>query len=78
MNYKALAHQEAAFTLFAFKRCMRDPEGLTPTMRQFYERSIEVLSSKVEACREEESKQRSYSDRVRDSKSQVPNPWANC
>lgn len=77
MNYKALAQEEAAFTLFAFKRALRDRTELTPTMVQFYERSIEVLSSKVAACREEAAKQRSYSDRIRDSKPQVSSPWAN-
>ena len=40
MNYKALAQEEAAFTLFAFKRTLRDRDQLTPTMVQFYERSI--------------------------------------
>ncbi len=77
MNYKALAHEEAAFTLFAFKRALRDRDQLTPTMAQFYERSIEVLSSKVAACREEAAKQRSYADRIRDRDSEISSPWAN-
>ncbi len=46
MNYKALSHAETSFTLFAFKRVLRDHDQLTPTMVQFYERSIVVLKEK--------------------------------
>ena len=77
MNYKALALDEARFTLFAFKRCLRDHDGLTPIMIQFYERSVEVLSQKISSLEEDEQDQRSYGDRVRDRVNQIPTTWPN-
>ena len=77
MNYKALALDEARFTLFAFKRCLRDRDGLTPIMIQFYERSVEVLSQKISSLEEDEQDQRSYGDRVRDRVNQIPTTWPN-
>ena len=75
MNYKALALDEARFTLFAFKRCLRDKSGLTPTMIQFYERSLEILSKKVSTLIEDEKDTRPYGDRARDRLSEVPTTW---
>ena len=75
MNYRALASDEARFALFAFKRCLRDRDGLTPTMIQFYERSVEVLSQKISRLEEDEHDQRPYGDRVRDRINQIPTTW---
>jgi hypothetical protein len=47
MNYQSLTHAEAAFILFSFKRTLRDREGLTPQMVQFYESGIIVLKEKM-------------------------------
>ena len=77
MNYKALALDEARFTLFAFKRCLRDKNGLTPTMIQFYERSVEVLSKKISTLIEDEQDPRPYGDRARDRVSEIPTTWPN-
>lgn len=75
MNYKALAHDEAAFTLFAFKRCLRDADQLTPAMVQFYTRSVEVLSEKLPRLKENAKDQRPYGDRARDRLTQIPTTW---
>ena len=75
MNYKQLAHDEAAFTLFAFKRVLRDRDQLTPAMAQFYERSVDILSKKLPRMEEEANDERSYADRVRDRRSQIPTIW---
>ena len=75
MNYKALAYDEAAFTLFAFKRVLRDRDQLTPAMAQFYERSVDILSKKLPRMEEEANDARSYADRARDRRAQVPTIW---
>lgn len=75
MNYKALSHAETSFTLFAFKRVLRDHDQLTPTMVQFYERSIVVLKEKMLKFESDEKDSRSYGDRARDSKMQIPTLW---
>ena len=77
MNYKALASDEARFTLFAFKRCLRDRDGLTPAMIQFYERSIVVLSDKISRTETDAKDSRPYGDRARDRLNQIPPTWPN-
>ena len=77
MNYKALAHDEAAFTLFAFKRVLRDRDQLTPAMAQFYERSVEILAEKLPRLKEDAKDERSYGDRTRDRNSNIPTTWPN-
>lgn len=77
MNYRALAYDEAAFTLFAFKRCLRDRDGLTPAMVQFYERSITILADKLPRLEQDAKDQRPYGDKLRDRYSQVPTVWPN-
>ena len=75
MNYKVLAHDEAAFTLFAFKRALRDRDQFTPAMVQFYERSVEILSEKLPRLKEQKKDSRSYADRSRDRISEIPTTW---
>jgi len=75
MNYKALAFDEASFTLFAFKRALRDRDQLTPSMVQFYERSIEILGEKLPRLERESSDQRPYGDKSRDRNAQISSPW---
>ena len=75
MNYKALSHAETSFTLFAFKRVLRDHDQLTPTMVQFYEWSIDVLKEKMLKFESDEKDSRPYGDRARDSKMQIPTLW---
>jgi len=75
MNYKALAHDEASFTLFAFKRTLRDRDQLTPAMVQFYERSVEILSEKLPRMEKESHDPRTHGDRVRDRLAQVQTTW---
>ena len=77
MNYKALAHDEAAFTLFAFKRVLRDRDQLTPAMTQFYERSVEILSEKLPRLEENAKDQRPYGDQVRDRNANFQTAWTN-
>ena len=77
MNYKALTHDEAAFTLFAFKRVLQDRDQFTPAMVQFYERSVEILSQKLPRMEAESNDPRSYADQVRDRNAQVPTIWPN-
>ncbi len=75
MNYKALSHAETSFTLFAFKRVLRDHDQLTPTMVQFYERSIVVLKEKMLKFESDEKDNRPYGDRARDREMQVSALW---
>ena len=75
MNYKALAHDEAAFTLFAFKRVLRDRDQLTPAMAQFYERSVNILAEKIPRLKEDAKEERSYGDRVRDRNASIQTTW---
>ena len=77
MNYKALSYDEASFTLFAFKRCLRDRDGLTPAMVQFYERSIAVLAEKLPRLKREFEDPRPYGDQLRDRNSEIPTVWSN-
>ena len=75
MNYKALTYDEASFTLFAFQRVLQDRDQFTPAMVQFYERSVEILSQKLPRMEEEANDTRSYADRARDRRAQVPTIW---
>ena len=77
MNYKALSYDEASFTLFAFKRCLRDRDGLTPAMVQFYERSITVLAEKLPRLEQDAKDQRPYGDKLRDRNSKIPTVWSD-
>lgn len=47
MNIHGLTPTEASFLLFSIKRTLRDPDGLTPDMRQFYESTSHALSEKL-------------------------------
>ena len=77
MNYKALAHDEAAFTLFAFKRVLRDRDQLTPAMAQFYERSVDILAEKLPRLKEDAKDERPYGDRARDRNASIQTAWPN-
>jgi hypothetical protein len=48
MNYFQLSESEARFMLFSFKKTLRDRQGLTPTMEQFYESGVRILRKKLE------------------------------
>ena len=77
MNYKAMSYDETSFTLFAFKRILRDHSQLTPAMVQFYERSIFILKEKMLKLEADEKDKRPYGDRARDRLSQIPTTWPN-
>ena len=47
MNYRELNRDESSFLLFAIKRTLRDREGLTPAMEQFYESTSAILREKL-------------------------------
>lgn len=47
MNTHELTETEASFLLFSIKKTLRDREGLTPEMEQFYESTAEQLSAKL-------------------------------
>lgn len=48
MNYFQLTEDEARFMLFSFKKTLRDRQGLTPSMEQFYESGVRILRKKLE------------------------------
>ena len=75
MNYKQLTRDEAAFLIFSFKRTLRDREGLTPTMVQFYEQSLSILRRKVERIDSARKDGRSLLDEARARKAAIQNPW---
>ena len=75
MNLHALTRDEASFVLFSFKKTLRDRNGLTPTMVQFYENSITTLRQKVERIDRAIASGRSLMDDKRDREAQVENPW---
>ena len=77
MNYKALTEEEARYTLFAFKKCLRDHQGLTPAMIQFYESSISALAEKIPRLEKDATDPRSYGDRVRDRNSKIQTAWTD-
>jgi len=47
MNYRELNRDESSFLLFAIKRTLRDRNGLTPAMEQFYESASAILKVKL-------------------------------
>ena len=53
MNYTHLNHDEAAYTLFAFKRALRDDNMLPTGMAQFFRASVLILQSKLKRMEEE-------------------------
>ena len=77
MNYNSLTEEEARFTLFAFKKCLRDWSGLTPGMIQFYESSIKVLAEKIRQLEKDGKDPRPYGDRVRDRNAEIQTAWTN-
>ena len=77
MNYSKLTRDESAFLIFSFKRTLRDKEGLTPTMVQFYEQSIAILREKVSRIDSARKDGRSLLDDARARKASVPSPWPN-
>ena len=75
MNLKQLTRDEAAFLIFAIKKTLRDREGLTPEMEQFYDNTFDYLRAKVERIDRAEREGRSLLDEARDRNASVPNPW---
>ena len=57
MNYNWLNRDEASFILFSFKKTLRDKDGLTPVMTQFYENGVSVLSNKLKRLENERNGQ---------------------
>lgn len=51
MNIHQLTPTEASYLLFAIRKTLRDENGLTPEMLQFYKSSYDSLSAKLERCR---------------------------
>jgi hypothetical protein len=47
MNYRELNHDESSFLLFAIKKTLRDRQGLTPAMEQFYDSASAILREKL-------------------------------
>lgn len=47
MNIHVLTSTEASYLLFSIKKTLRDRQGLTPEMEQFYESTAEQLSAKL-------------------------------
>ena len=52
MNLHQLTETEASYLLFAIKKTLRDRDGLTPEMTQFYDSTYDALSEKIQRCRE--------------------------
>ena len=57
MNYNWLNRDEASFILLSFKKTLRDKDGLTPVMTQFYENGVSVLSNKLKRLENERNGQ---------------------
>lgn len=77
MNYNSMTEEEARYTLFAFKKCLRDRQGLTPSMIQFYESGMRVLADKIPRLEDYAKDPRPYGDRVRDRNSKVQTAWTD-
>ena len=75
MNLKQLTRDEAAYLIFAIKKTLRDREGLTPEMEQFYDNTFDTLREKVERIDNARKDGRSLLDEKRARDSAVPNPW---
>ena len=77
MNYNSMTEEEARYTLFAFKKCLRDRQGLTPSMIQFYESGMTVLADKIPRLEDDAKDLRPYGDRVRDRNSKIQTAWTD-
>ena len=75
MNLKQLTRDEAAYLIFAIKKTLRDREGLTPEMEQFYDNTFDTLREKVERIDSARKDGRSLLDEKRARSAAVPNPW---
>lgn len=52
MNLHQMTVTEASYLLFAIKKTLRDRDGLTPEMTQFYDSTYDALSAKIQRCRD--------------------------
>ena len=75
MNLNPLTRDEAAMLIFAIKKTLRDREGLTPEMEQFYDSTFDALREKVERIDSARKDGRSLLDEARARKAAVSNPW---
>ena len=75
MNLKHLTRDEAAYLIFAIKKTLRDRQGLTPAMEQFYDATFDYLREKVERIDSARKDGRSLLDEKRARSAAVPNPW---
>jgi hypothetical protein len=75
MNLNSLTRDEAAMLIFAIKKTLRDREGLTPEMEQFYDNTFDTLREKVERIDSAIKDGRSLLDEARIRKAAVSNPW---
>ena len=75
MNLNQLTRDEAAYLIFAIKKTLRDREGLTPEMEQFYDNTFDTLREKVERIDSARKDGRSLLDEKRARDASVPNPW---
>lgn len=71
MNIHQLTPTEASYLLFSVKKTLREPNGLTPEMQQFYTALSNGLSAKLERCRDGGSQAE-----VRDKFAKVRPTWA--
>ena len=75
MNLKHLTRDEAAYLIFAIKKTLRDREGLTPGMEQFYDSTFDALREKVERIDNACEDGRSLLDEKQARDASIPNPW---
>ena len=75
MNLKQLTRDESAMLIFAIKKALREPDGLTPEMLQFYNATFDALREKVERIDRARREGRSLMDEARARHAAVPNPW---
>ena len=71
MNIHQLTPTEASYLLFAIKKTLRDKNGLTPEMCQFYNSTYDALSAKLKRCRDGNPQAE-----VRDKFAKVRPTWA--
>ena len=72
MNIHQLTPTEASYLLFAIKKTLRDRNGLTPEMEQFYDSTYDTLSAKIQRCRDGGSQ-----TEVRDKFAKVRPTWGD-
>jgi len=72
MNIHQLTPTEASYLLFAIKKTLRDRNGLTPEMEQFYDSTYDALSAKIQRCRDGGSQAE-----VRDKFAKVRPTWGD-